>query len=102
MTVEEIVMMAVDTVVGCNGKPEKFTESNQTVYRVGIKVAEMAIDMMRKEIARRQSFIHDALIGQSPEDLERHWRLMGAQDAFKGMLQFIQEGLWSGNQVKSP
>ena len=47
--------------------------------------------LIRKEIARRQSFIHDALIGQSPEDLERHWRLMGAQDAFKGMLQFIDE-----------
>lgn len=84
-------MMAVDTVVGCNGKPEKFTESNQTVYRVGIKVAEMAFEIMRNEIARRQSFIHDALIGQSPEDLERHWRLMGAQDAFTGLLKFIDD-----------
>lgn len=51
----------------------------------------MTVDDIRKEIARRQSFIHDALIGQSPEDLERHWRLMGAQDAFNGMLQFIDE-----------
>ena len=51
----------------------------------------MSVDDIRQEIARRQSFIHDALIGQSPEDLERHWRLMGAQDAFKGMLQFIEE-----------
>ena len=51
----------------------------------------MSIEDIRKEIARRQSFVHDALIGQSPEDLERHWRLMGAQDAFKGLLQFIEE-----------
>ncbi len=51
----------------------------------------MTVEDIRKEIARRQSFIHDVLIGQSPEDLERHWRLMGAQDAFKGMLQFIDE-----------
>ena len=51
----------------------------------------MSVDDIRKEIARRQSFIHDSLIGQSPEDLERHWRLMGAQDAFKGLLKFIDE-----------
>ena len=51
----------------------------------------MSVEDIRKEIARRQSFIHDALIGQSPEDLERHWRLMGAQDAFKGLLKFIDE-----------
>ena len=54
-------------------------------------ICVMTIEDIRKEIARRQSFIYDALIGQSPEDLERHWRLMGAQDAFKGMLQFIDE-----------
>lgn len=54
-------------------------------------ICVMTVEDIRKEIARRQSFIHDALIGQSPEDLERHWRLMGAQDAFKGLLQFIDE-----------
>lgn len=51
----------------------------------------MNVEDIRKEIARRQSFIYDALIGQSPEDLKRHWWLMGAQDAFKGILQFIDE-----------
>lgn len=51
----------------------------------------MTVEDIRKEIARRQSFIHDALIGQSPEDLERHYRLMGAQDAFKGLLDFINK-----------
>lgn len=52
---------------------------------------KITVEDIRKEIARRQSFIYDSLIGQSPEDLERHWRLIGAQDAFKGMLQFIDE-----------
>lgn len=51
----------------------------------------MTVEDIRKEIARRQSFIHDALIGQSPEDLERHYRLMGAQDAFNGLLDFINK-----------
>lgn len=51
----------------------------------------MTVEDIRKEIARRQSFIHDSLIGQSPEDMERHDKLICAQDAFKGMLQFIEE-----------
>lgn len=54
-------------------------------------ICVMTVEDIRKEIARRQSFIHDALIGQSPEDLERHYRLMGAQDAFKGLLDFINK-----------
>lgn len=49
------------------------------------------VEDIRKEIARRQSFIKDALIGQSPEDLERHYRLIGAQDAFNGLLKFIDD-----------
>lgn len=52
----------------------------------------MTVEDIKQEIKRRLSFVHDALIGQSPEDLERHWRLMGAQDAFKGMLKFIEDG----------
>lgn len=54
----------------------------------------MSVEDIRKEIARRQSFIHDALIGQSPEDLAKHYRLIGAQEAFRGLLKFIDE---SGN-----
>ena len=54
-------------------------------------ICVMTVEDIRKEIARRQSFIHDALIGQSPEDLERHWRLMGAQEAYKGLLDFIHK-----------
>ena len=52
----------------------------------------MTVEDIKQEIKRRLSFVYDALIGQSPEDLERHWRLMGAQDAFKGMLKFIEDG----------
>lgn len=52
---------------------------------------KITVEDIRKEIARRQSFIHDALIGQSPEDMERHYRLIGAQDAFNGLLEFIDD-----------
>ena len=48
-------------------------------------------EQIKKEIARRLSFVRDALVGQSPEDLERHYKLMGAQDAYKGLLDFISE-----------
>lgn len=51
----------------------------------------MTVEDIRKEIARRQSFIHDALIGQSPEDLERHYKLIGAEEAYKGLLDFIHK-----------
>lgn len=52
----------------------------------------MTVEDIQKEIKRRLSFIHDALIGQSPEDLERHYKLMGAQDAFNGLLKYIDNG----------
>ena len=41
------------------------------------------------ELRRRYAIIKDQLIGQSPEDLERHYRLIGQRDAYKGMLKFI-------------
>lgn len=53
----------------------------------------MTAEDIRAEIARRQTFVKDALIGQSPEDLERHYRLIGEQDAFTGLLKFIDEAL---------
>lgn len=54
-------------------------------------ICVMTVEDIRKEIARRQSFIHDALIGQSPEDLERHYKLIGAEEAYKGLLDFIHK-----------
>lgn len=48
-------------------------------------------EQIKNEIARRLSFVRDALVGQSPEDLERHYKLMGAQEAYKGLLDFISE-----------
>ena len=47
---------------------------------------------IRNEVARRESFIRDALIGQSPEDLKNHYGLIGKQDAFREMLRIIDEG----------
>lgn len=55
-------------------------------------ICVMTVEDIKQEIKRRLSFVHDALIGQSPEDMERHDKLIGAQDAFKGMLKFIEDG----------
>ena len=43
------------------------------------------------EIARRLSIVRDQLIGQSPEDLERHYKLIGAEEALYGLLDFIHK-----------
>lgn len=49
------------------------------------------IQEIRNEVARRESFIRDALIGQSPEDLKNHYGLVGRQSAFREMLSIIDE-----------
>lgn len=46
-------------------------------------------ELIRREIVRRVNIIYDQLIGQSPEDLERHYKLIGKQDALRGVLTFI-------------
>lgn len=57
----------------------------------GLFFTSMDSELIVKEIERRLSFIHDALIGQSPEDLEKHYKLIGMQDAFRGLLTFIED-----------
>lgn len=52
---------------------------------------KIEIEDVEREIRRRLSFVKDELIGQSPEDLERHWRLMGAQDAFNWLLKWCND-----------
>lgn len=52
-----------------------------------MKTTEQIIE----EIKWRLAIIHDQLIGQSPEDMERHWKLMSAQDTLKELLEFIQK-----------
>lgn len=54
-------------------------------------ICVMTVEEIKKEIERRQSFVHDELIGQSPEDLERHYKLIGRQEAFTGLLKFIRD-----------
>ena len=48
-------------------------------------------DEIRTEIRRRLGIVKDGLIGQSPEDLPRHYQLIGKQSALKGLLEFIGE-----------
>lgn len=60
----------------------------------------MTVEEIKKEIERRQSFVHDELIGQSPEDLERHYKLIGRQEAFTGLLKFINKDVEEGNRLQ--
>lgn len=52
----------------------------------------MEVEDIREEIKRRKGFVDDELIGQSPEDLERHYKLIGRREAFVGLLKFIENG----------
>jgi len=52
----------------------------------------MTVEEIYNEIRRRESIVRDGLIGQSPEDLPRHYQLIGKQSAFQGLLKFIEEG----------
>lgn len=48
-------------------------------------------DELVYEIRRRFGIVYDQLIGQSPEDLPRHYTLMGQQEALRSLLNFIGE-----------
>lgn len=51
----------------------------------------MTVEEIKAEIERRQSFVHDGLIGQSPDEAERVYKLIGQQEAFLGLLKFIKD-----------
>lgn len=46
-------------------------------------------ELIRREMVRRVNIIYDQLIGQSPEDLERHYKLIGKLDALRSVVNFI-------------
>ena len=52
---------------------------------------KIEIEQVEREIKRRLSFVKDELIGQSPEDLERHYRLIGRKEAFDGLVKWIED-----------
>lgn len=52
---------------------------------------QRAFSDVRKEIERRIAILKDQLIGQSPEDLERHYKLIGKKDALVSLLKYVQE-----------
>ena len=54
------------------------------------KDGTLTVPAIRDEVSRRLTFYKDALIGQSPEDLARHYSLIGGQDALRGILNFIK------------
>lgn len=57
----------------------------------GRNTATNKYDELVYEVRRRYGIVKDQLIGQSPEDLPKHYRLIGQQDAFAGLLKFIGE-----------
>lgn len=67
-------------------------DSQENAYDLGLVDAkEVVTDHVICEIERRLSIIKDQLIGQSPEDLERHYKLIGQEDALKSLLKYMQE-----------
>ena len=52
--------------------------------------AEEKYKRLVDEIRRRFSFVKDELIGQSPEDLKKHYTLIGKMDAFGGIVAVIK------------
>lgn len=48
-------------------------------------------DELVSEIRRRYGIVYDQLIGQSPEDLPRHYTLIGQKGALGGLMKFIEE-----------
>lgn len=85
------------TLVGINelnpSRPYCFeNDSQENAYDLGLVDAkEVVTDHVICEIEKRLSIIKDQLIGQSPEDLERHYKLIGQEDALKSLLKYMQE-----------
>ena len=61
---------------------------------------EQKYETLVNEIRRRKSIVKERLIGQSLDDLSRHYALIGMQDAFNGLLSFI-EAIDDGDVSKS-
>ena len=67
-------------------------DSQENAYNLGlVDCKEIVTDNIIQEIERRLSILEDQLIGQSPEDLERHYKLIGKKDALKSILKYILE-----------
>lgn len=73
-------------------KPCKVPQSwPRLAWKCGAFCMSMEAIKVREEIERRLTFVKDELIGQSPEDLARHYKLIGRLEAFEGLLKFIDE-----------
>ena len=59
----------------------------------GNKAELLTNDALILEIRRRYGIIKDQLIGQSPEDLPRHYKLIGQRDALKSLLNYLGEDI---------
>lgn len=57
----------------------------------GGNTAANKYDELVYEVRRRYGIVKDQLIGQSPEDLPSHYKLIGQEEAFGGLLKFINE-----------
>lgn len=62
----------------------KFNDAPKT-HRIICPKCGKALDFNADDILK------DQLIGQSPEDLERHYKLIGKKDAMESLLKYMQE-----------
>ena len=66
-------------------------DSEENAYDLGLVDAKKVVtDHVIREIERRLSILKDQLIGQSPEDLERHYKLIGKKDALESILKYMR------------
>lgn len=67
-------------------------DSEENAYNMGlVDGKEIVSDNITQEIEWRISILKDQLVGQSPEDLERHYKLIGKKDALESILKYIRE-----------
>lgn len=67
-------------------------DSEENAYNLGlVDGKEVVTDHVIHEVERRIAILKDQLIGQSPEDLERHYKLIGKKDALESLLKYMQE-----------
>ena len=87
-------MVTVDDINELNpARPYCFeNDSEINAYNLGlVDGKEVVTDHVICEVERRIAILKDQLIGQSPEDLERHYKLIGKKDALESVLKYMHE-----------
>lgn len=87
-------MVTLDDINELNpSRPYCFeNDAEQNAYDLGlVDGKEVVTDHVIREVERRIAILKDQLIGQSPENLERHYKLIGKKNALESLLKYMQE-----------